>query len=425
MESRLDFLEAAQERAFPFTSESDLDELIHSMKDKKVVMLGESTHGTAEYYNWRRLITQRLIEEHDFQFVAVECDWPDAHLINDLIRHQPDRSAVEGLRQIHRWPTWMWANQEVAELIDWMRNSRGEFYGLDVYSLFTSIERVISYMESINPDLAEVVRTRYACFDPYKGDEIAYAKSLFKYPEGCREESLANLKELLQMQMSEIDENLFDAQQNARVIRNAERYYRSMLQADENSWNIRDHHMMDTLDILLHRYPKAKGIVWAHNTHIGDYRATSMKQAGYVNLGGLARERYGPDQVSLVGFGCYEGEVVASHAWAGKEEVMPIPPAREDSVEEMMASISDRLESSQLFFIFDRDAQLSPLSNTYGHRAIGVVYDPAHERASNYVPTSLAHRYDAFMFFRHTEPLHPLGAPFEKGNVPETYPLGQ
>jgi erythromycin esterase-like protein/predicted phosphoribosyltransferase len=412
---------------FKIKKNTDFHALVDAVKDKRVVMLGEATHGTAEFYEMRAEISKQLIENHGFNFIAVEGDWPDAYRLNNYIQKGTGKSARDVLKQNHRWPTWMWANEEVAKLAEWMKNQSAAFYGLDVYSLFESIEEIRNFLKEKDPKLAAEVEKHYSCFEPFEGDEISYARSLFKYPAGCKQEVLENLQKLLELRIKNItdnDDELFSSQQNARIIANAEAYYRSMVEADDHSWNVRDTHMMDTLDRLLERHGEgAKGIVWAHNTHIGDYRATDMLSAGYVNIGGLARQSYGEENVALVGFGTYQGQVTAGSAWGGPEKVMTVPPAMEESYEYYFHRAAVRSLTSQYFLLFDQTHH-PQFSKRMGHRAIGVVYDPHEERRSNYVPTELSKRYDAFVFVDTTHALKSLHTPSVRGDLPETWPTG-
>lgn len=411
----------------PIKSEDDLGLLVQSLKDKRVVMLGEASHGTEEFYHLRCEISKRLIKDHGFRFIAVEGDWPDAYRLNKYIQTGEGGSAEKVLMHNHRWPTWMWANNEIAKLAEWMKDNKAGFYGLDLYSLFQSIDEVVNYLDKNDPALAREVSRRYACFDPFASDEISYARSLIKYPPGCENEVLQNLQKLLTYRLkiwAQDGDELFSSQQNARIVANAEAYYRAMLLADGSSWNVRDGHMMDTLDRLLERSGEgAKAIVWAHNTHIGDYRATDMKDAGYVNIGGLARQSYGDDKVALVGFGTYEGEVLAGQAWGAAETVMSVPPAMPHSYEYAFhqAALSNKTKQ---FFVLLEDKNESAFTQRLGHRAIGVVYDPKHELQSNYVPTELSRRYDAFVFVDKTRALKSLHAVFVHGEFPETWPTG-
>lgn len=405
----------------------DLDILIDSIKNKRVVMLGEASHGTKEYYRLRRIITQRLIRDHAFSFVAIEGDWPDADRLNKYIKTGAGVNARQVLKQNKRWPTWMWANDEIVKLAEWMRNEGAGFYGLDMYSLFESISEVVGYMRKNSPRLALEVERRYSCFEPFGGNEIAYARSLVKFPKGCEQEVIANLRQMLELRVQDVEKNgeaLFSAIQNAYIISSAETYYRSMFAASENGWNIRDGHMMDTLDRLLENSGEgAKGIVWAHNTHIGDYRATDMEKNGYINIGGLARQSYGDENVALVGFGSYQGEVLASHAWEGPEEIMNLPPAKANSYEDYFHRVSVSKKARQYYLVLNRERS-TILSQKLGHRAVGVVYHPEQESRSNYVPTELAKRYDAFVFIDRTTALNSLHIPAVHGEFPETWPSG-
>jgi erythromycin esterase-like protein len=430
---RLTLTEEVEKRARPLRALEDLQPLIESIQNSKVVMLGEASHGTHEFYHWRKLISQELIQNHGFRFIAVEGDWPPCQQVHQFIQNGEGQNAEQVLQNFRRWPTWMWANREVLDLVQWLRfwnqdkglGQQVGFHGLDVYSLFESIDEVERLVGKVDPDLVRVLRERYACFEPSMRDEKKYIKSLLNLAEGCEKEVLENLKDLLKLRLRDgqnMREKIFDATQNARIVANAEHYYRSMIYADDESWNIRDRHMMETLDLLLQRY--GKGIVWEHNTHIGDYRATDMAAHGHVNIGGLAREEWGRENVSLVGFGTYEGSVIASHAWAGPVEAMRVPPGKPDSIEAHFHSCVSNIGSSKFYLLLDAQARQTALAQTYGHRAIGVVYDPNQERRGNYVPTSLAERYDAFVYFDRTRPLSPLQTFVDREEVPETFPSG-
>ncbi|MEK2646251.1 alpha/beta fold hydrolase [Bdellovibrio sp. BCCA] len=417
-------------RAHSIKDSHSWDDLIASVASARVVMLGEATHGTEEFYSIRRHITERLIQDHGFSFVAVEGDWPDCQKLNDYIHFDKGESAKQIMREFHRWPTWMWANDETALLIEWMKNYHASFYGLDVYSLFDSMDYVIEFAKNVDPDLAKSVQEQYACFEPFARDEKSYARYLVKFEEGCRDDVIANLRKLLRLRIGEIatkSPNLFSAQQNARIVAHAENYYRSMLFGGPDSWNVRDHHMIDTLDMLLkHNGPDSKAIVWAHNSHIGDYHATDMLQEGYVNLGGLARERFGIDQVALVGFGTFQGQVLAGPAWEGKPTVMTLPPARESSFEYFCHKVAEDLNTKRFYVVFDSEARSGNLgTRSYGHRAVGVVYSPHYElKGVNYVETVPAKRYDAFVFVDKTTALKSIPTGTSHLDLPETWPGG-
>ncbi len=373
--------EAIEKEMIGVKSESDFDRLIDSIKDTRVVMLGEASHGTEEFYEIRSLISERLIKEHGFKFIAVEGDWPDAYRLNKYIQGGEGKNAQSVLMQNHRWPTWMWANEQIGKLAEWMKAGHAGFYGLDVYSLFQSMDEVVNYLKKNDLTLAQEVQRRYACFNPFESDEIAYAKSLLKYPAGCEKEVLLNLQKILELRMHDVSQDgdeLFSSQQNAHTIVNAESYY----------------------------------------------RATDMKDAGYVNLGGLARQSYGDENVALIGFGTYHGEVLAGSGWGRPEQAMPLPAAREDSYEYHFHQAAKKHKLNQFYLLLE-DKTHSPFAHRLGHRGIGVVYDPRQESRGNYVPTELSKRYDAFIFVDKTHALKSLHAVFVRGEFPETWPSGQ
>lgn len=423
-------LREIKKAAHPVKNEGSWDTLIQTIAKSRVVMLGEATHGTAEFYSLRRMISEKLITEYGFSFIAVEGDWPDCQRLNDYIQGKSNvRTAKDIMRKFHRWPTWMWANDEVAPLIEWMQGLQVGFYGLDVYSLFDSLDYVKRYAAKLSPDVKKVVTDRYACFEPFQRNEIAYARFLTKFSEGCRREVLDVLGRVLRLRMEEIGDNaeLFNAQQNARIVADAEEYYRAMIFGGPDSWNVRDHHMMNTLEALLNRHPPgSKCIIWAHNSHIGDYHATDMLDEGYVNLGGLAREKFGMDQVSLVGFGTYQGEVLASPAWDGPELVTKLSEARPESFEFYCHKASESFQSPRFYMLFDEEVRKSILgARRYGHRAVGVVYEDLYEsHGRNYVPTTIAKRYDAFVYVDKTSALRAVPTIQDHRELPETWPGG-
>lgn len=424
-----------KKQAQPLRSVSDLGSLIEKLAAAKIVMLGESSHGTREFYEWRRVISQELITRYGFKFIAVEGDWPPCAAINRFI-HTPSEteSARALLRNFQRWPTWMWANTEMIQLTDWMKSHNAknptdqqvDFFGLDVYSLFESIDEVLKTLRKIDLGLARQAQLQYECFDSFKRNEKAYLKSLVHFSDGCEVQVLTALRDVLELRLEgPLAKEVFDAQQNARIVRNAEHYYRAMIHGDEDSWNVRDRHMMETLNSLLTQYgPEGKAIVWAHNTHIGDYRATDMLHLGQVNIGGLARQEWGASKVALLGFGTYQGKVMASHAWDGPAEVMTLPPGRSPSYESLFHQVSQDLHQNA-FFVWLKDGPIyDALSPVMDHRAVGVVYHPASERFGNYVPTSLSQRYDGFIFVDRTKALDPLPQKFMRQEIPETWPRG-
>jgi erythromycin esterase-like protein len=410
----------------------DMDALLRDIEDRPIVMLGEASHGTHEFYTWRTAISKRLIQEKGFRFIAVEGDWPDCYRINRYVKGYKD--AGDDIRQVlmdfDRWPTWMWANWEVAALAEWLREYNKDlaadkkvgFYGLDVYSLWDSMKEMLAYLEKEDPSAARSVQKAIGCFEPYEGNEQLYARySLTEH--SCRDAVVALLKEIrLKAQFLDGDREAgFNTEQNALIAVNAEKYYRSMMGFDNESWNVRDRHMMETLERLMDFHGwQAKGIVWEHNTHIGDARATGMKRAGMVNIGQLAREQYGINKVYLAGFGTYRGSVIAGDAWGALMEEMEVPEAREGSIEHRLHQESSR----NRYLLFNREDGKMEYNSSIHHRAIGVVYDPSRERLGNYVPSVMAERYDAFIFIDETKALHPLHLKPNDEKLPETYPFG-
>src|SRR4051812_39609522 len=344
-------VEGLQRLARPLAEPRDLDPLLEQIGDARFVLLGEASHGASEFYTWRTEISKRLIEERGFSFIAVEGDWPDCYRVNRYAKAMPDagRSAEDVLHAFERWPTWMWANREVVDLVEWLRDfntrragpdTRIGFYGLDVYSLWDSMRAVMEFLEREHPELAASARLAYNCFEPYAEDVQDYARATAIVPTSCEKEAIAVLREL-RANAPHFDgdgrEGYFNAEQNALVAKNAELYYRTMVRGGPASWNVRDHHMMETLDRLMeHHGPSAKAIVWEHNTHIGDARFTDMARGGMVNVGQLARQAHDREGVVLVGFGTHRGTVIASDEWGASMELMRVPTAREGSFESIM-----------------------------------------------------------------------------------------
>ncbi len=414
---------------FPLNNSKDLDQLLDDIGDRSIVMLGEASHGTHEFYTWRAAISRRLIEEKGFKFIAVEGDWPDCYAINRFVKGYKDAGEdIENvLKKFDRWPTWMWGNWEVAGLAEWMKEHNAPlsiekkvgFYGLDVYSLWDSMKAMMHYLETEDPNAASSVKKAIQCFEPFNENEQQYARFTLR-EAGCREEVLALLKEIrLKAQFLDGDREAgFNTEQNALVAVNAEKYYRSMIGFDNESWNVRDRHMMETLERLMKFHGKnAKGIVWEHNTHIGDARATGMSKAGMVNIGELGREKYGENNVYLAGFATYHGSVIAGEEWGAPMEVMEVPEAQTGSIEYRLHRQSDK----DRYILFNKEIP-EEYFEKIGHRAIGVVYDPAMEKYGNYVPSLLPQRYDALIFIDETKALHPLALHVDRRKIPETFP---
>ncbi len=417
----------------PMERDEDLAPLVRHFRDRKVVMLGESTHGTSEFYRIRDRLTRILIGLEGFSFVAFEGDWPELARLHRYVRDGKGRSARAVMQGFRRWPNWMWSNREMADFIEGLRQSdslrSAGIHGLDLYSLFESMERVLEYVKTVNPFLSNALRRRYACFDPYERDEIAYARSLRRIPEGCAAEAVANLEEVLKLRLQHLeqDEDWFDATQNARIVVNAENYYRALLNGDAASWNVRDSHMLDTLDLLIEKSERdgrgGKGVVWAHNTHVGDYRATDMEEEGYVNLGGLARKLLGESEVGLIGLGTWTGRTLAASTWGGREQSVALPPAPHGTLEACFHEAL-RIRKMRQGFVIPGPAEREALAEMIGHRAVGVVASPHQEGRSTYVPTSFSRRYDAFIFIDETTALNSLHAPIGTGLFPGTWPGG-
>jgi erythromycin esterase-like protein len=425
----IDLLRSA---SHPLNDANDLEPLMERIGDARYVLLGEASHGTSEYYRWRAKITQRLIAEKNFSFVAVEGDWPDCYRLNRYVKGYDEAGdrAVDVLYQIDRWPTWMWANWEVAAFSEWLRRFNREekrntgFYGLDVYSLWESMEEILGYLEKNDPEVVSVARRAFHCFEPYAEDVQSYAWSTTIVPEGCQNEVVDLLTEMRRRvpKYGDDPESRFDAEQNALIMVNAERYYRAMVRGGASSWNVRDTHMVETLNRLMeHHGPDAKSIIWEHNTHIGDARATDMAGSGMVNVGQLVRQQHHDEGVVLVGFGSHHGSVIAGDEWGAPMQAMPVPDARQGSWEYLFRQAGNERALLLTDDLADNDAAM----NRLGHRAIGVVYHPERERFGNYVPTVLPGRYDAFIYIEETEALHPLHIkPREAHEPPETYPWG-
>lgn len=427
-------IRAVRERALPLNDEADLDPLIDRIGDARVVLLGEASHGTSEFYTWRDRISRRLIAEKGFAFIAVEGDWPDCYTLNLYAKERDGvgSDAREVLHAFNRWPTWMWANEEVVALAEWLRGfnhgrteeGKAAFYGLDVYSLWESIDVVTRYLERVDPGLAAKARRSYGCFDPFEEDVQEYAWATAMVPTDCEEEVVSTLAELRRKGPDfrrDGPEAYFNAEQNALVARNAERYYRAMIRGGAESWNVRDRHMMETLERLMkHHGPHAKAVVWEHNTHVGDARATDMARAGMVNVGQLAREAWG-GEVAIVGFSSHRGSVIAGGEWGAPMERIDVPPAQRGSWEHVLheASPEDKLLMLEGF------DEVPGALDRRGHRAIGVVYHPEREAYGNYVPTVLPYRYDAMLYIDESHALSPLHmVPVPEHEVPETYPSG-
>lgn len=399
--------------------------------DASVVLLGEATHGTSEFYRARAAISRHLIQNCGFNILAVEADWPDAARIDRFVRHFPPTPSKE--RAFDRFPSWMWRNIEVLEFVDWLRayneqrshDDRVEFRGLDIYSLRASIGAVLHYLDRVDPGAAAEARQRYGCLTPWQSDPARYGHRAAMGGETCETAVRDQLMELLERRLeyaARDGETFFDAAQNARIVRAAEQYYRIMYEGSRESWNLRDRHMFDTLRTLVqHRGPKAKAIVWAHNSHIGNAAATSMGWEGEFNIGELCRMAYGEQLVSI-GFGTDSGTVAAASDWDSPMEVKNVRLARQDSYEYLFRragharSLTDWRNHSR--------ADLKEiLSEPRLQRAIGVVYRPDTELLSHYFKAVLGEQFDSYVWFETSRAVTPLPIGHIEGR-PETYPFG-
>ena len=411
---------------------SNYDALLERIGDATIVCIGEASHGTHEFYRERALITQRLLVEKGFQAVAVEADWPDADRVNRWVRGISDDAgatdALAGFRS--RFPTWMWRNADVLDFVGWLRDfndarpeeQRAGFYGIDLYSLFSSIEAVIQYLEEVDPDAARRARDRYSCFDHFGEEAQSYGyAAAFGAAESCQEEVVKQLTELTRRRAE--SEELFSAEQNARLVANAEEYYRSMFAGRVSSWNLRDRHMAETVDALVEHLGRkrqpARLVIWAHNSHLGDARFTEMGEQGELNVGQLMRERYG-DQTVLIGFSTYSGTVTAADDWDGPAQRKRVRPGLPGSYEEKL----HELASEPYYLLLRDDAQ--ELMGPRLQRAIGVIYRPETERLSHYFHARLPRQFDAMIHFDHTRAVEPLerGGQWRSEEPPETYPSG-
>lgn len=422
----------------------DYDALLDLIGDARLVLLGEASHGTHEFYRERARITRRLIEERGFTVVAVEADWPDAYRVNRWVRGtDDDGSPLEALDGFNRFPRWMWRNRDVLEFITTLREHNDAvtrpaekvgFYGLDLYSLFSSMEAVLQYLDEVDPEAAARARYRYSCFEHFGEDTQAYGYAAgFGVTPSCEDQAVQQLREL-QRRAAELsqrdgripEDEFFYAEQNARLVANAEEYYRTMFRGRVSSWNLRDRHMAETLEALLahfdRRGERTRAVVWEHNSHVGDARATAMGQEGEWNIGQLVRERHGEDAV-LVGFTTYAGTVTAASDWDAPAERKRVRPGLPGSYEALFHSLA---VPDFLLPIRGRADAAEALAPPRLERAIGVVYRPRTERQSHYFTARMAEQFDAVLHFDETTAVEPLDLSqgWQAGEPPETYPTG-
>ncbi|TFG77873.1 MAG: protein-L-isoaspartate(D-aspartate) O-methyltransferase [Thermodesulfobacteriales bacterium] len=418
--------------AFSTVEEASLDSLLKRIGKSRLVLIGEASHGTSEFYRMRALITKRLIEEKNFNIIAAEADWPDAARIDHYVRHR--NTPPSEWTAFARFPTWMWRNAEVREFIDWLHyynkalpyNDRTGFYGLDLYSLYNSARAVVDYLDEVDPDLAIVARSRYGCLSPWEADPAAYGHAALTGDyRDCEQNVVRMLAELQKKQMEYANhdgERFLDASQNAQLVANAERYYRIMYYGSRASWNLRDSHMFDTLlNVMTFHGENAKAVVWAHNSHIGDASATEMSTRGEHNIGQLCREKFGEESYSI-GFGTDHGTVAAASNWDAPMEVKQVRPSHPQSYE-------------RLFHLTNKPGLILPLraeqkgelytqlSKPRLERAIGVIYRPETELASHYFEAVLPRQFDEYIWIDQTKAITPISTAQLEG-VPDTYPFG-
>ena len=420
------------------------DRLLERTQKAQLVLLGEATHGTHEFYKMRAEITKRLINEQGFNAVAIEADWPDAYEVNRYVRAMDGANSVlQSLSGFRRFPHWMWRNRDVVEFLDWLRkhntgrtglDHQAGFYGLDLYSLHDSIDAVLNYLAKVDPAAARRMARWYGCFDNFGGNPRRYGyQTGMGLAPSCENDVIRALQDLrLRKEFYMLRnggasaEEYFSAEQNAVVVRNAEQYYRTMLQADVSSWNLRDRHMMDTLLSLMRHLHQTEGrakiVVWAHNSHLGNAEATQMHEQGELNLGQLVRHHFG-DRAFAVGFTTYEGTVTASSDWDGPAERKRIRPALETSYENLFHQTG----VPRFWLEFSRDETMREMMRFPRlERAIGVVYHPENERRSHYQFARLGDQFDAVIHVDRTHAVEPLEKTvhWENGEVDETYPTG-
>ncbi len=417
---------------FPSVEAADLNLLMSRIGSSRLVLLGEATHGTSEFYRMRERITRDLIVRKSFRFVAIEADWPDAARVDHYVRHF--QYSPSEWTAFARFPTWMWRNAEVRDFVSWLRKHNGAverdkrvaFRGLDLYSLYDSIRSVLNYLDEVDPDSAQVARERYGCLTPWQRDPATYGHAALSgaYP-ACESHVVRTLTDLLAKRQTYAEhdgERFLDAEQNARLIANAERYYRIMYYGSRASWNLRDSHMFETLkNLLVFHGPDSKVVVWAHNSHVGNAEATEMAARGEHNLGQLCRKAFG-EQAYLIGFGTHSGTVAAASEWNGPMEVKTVRPALPKSYEQLCHATG---LARFMLGLRGRADLCGPaaLGKERLERAIGVIYRPETERASHYFWASLPQQFDEYIWFDNTRAVTPLETAEIKG-LPDTYPFG-
>ena len=439
--------EIIQTKAVAFEKAADLSafsgKLLELIGDAQFVLIGEASHGTHEFYECRAAVTKLLIEKKMFAAVAVEADFPDAYRINRFVRGiGNDRSAEDALGDFQKFPLWMWRNTEVLSFVEWLKSyndgkdhaRQTGFYGIDLYSLHASMEAVLNYLNEIDPEAAQRARSRYSCFDHHGEDASSYGYAAsYDLSQSCEDEAVNQLLELRKRAAEYANrdgfiarDEFFFAEQNARLVKNAEEYYREMFRGRVSSWNLRDRHMSETLDALSAHLENQglsnKIVVWAHNSHLGDASATDMIRRGEWNVGQLTREKHGREKVRIIGFSTYTGAVTAATDWDDPPQVKKVRPALKNSVENLFheTGITN-------FFLNLRDEKLrDTLNEPLLERAIGVIYRPETERVSHYFEAYPAEQFDAIIHFDQTRALEPLDRipGWSPDDAPDTYPSG-
>ncbi len=408
-------MKAITDHSLPISDES-LNKMVETIGNAQIVMIGEASHGTSEFYTVRAELSKKLIEQKGFQLIAVEGDWPSSQAVNRYVKgYSADGETAKDVlkKAFHRWPTWMWANEEIANFTEWLkatnenREEKIGFYGIDLYSLFESIDEVLTFLSDHPEHQVDLdhAKKAFTCFEPYNRMPEHYALSAMHFSDACIHEVTGLLRSLRNHQdhFSSKEEEDLNVVMNALVAKNAETYYREMM-SDEKSWNTRDYHMVEAINELRKYYGEdTKIIVWEHNTHIGDASETSMKNEQLINVGQVIREQYGKENTYAIGFGTYEGTVIAADRWGDPFEIIKVPPAKLTKWEGQLHAAS--AEDKVLLF---NDENRNLFNDWIGHRAIGVVYDPAYEAYGNYVPSRIGSRYDAFIYIDQTHALHPL-----------------
>lgn len=447
MAGQLSQVVQAAAKPLPELTDPSFGQMFDSFRNYKVVLLGDGSHGTSEFYRARAEITKHLVEQHGYTMVALEADWPDAEAIDRYVRLRPGpkgRIASKGKDEpFKRFPTWMWRNREMQEFVEWMRDrnakvapeDRAGFYGLDLYSMGSSIHSVITYLDRVDPSAGKEARRRYGCLQPWVDDPASYGLASLRGLENCETKVVQMLKDILRHRLDYIadvhdGEEFHSTEQNAHVVRDAEKYYRAMYYSSASSWTLRDTHMFDTLDRLFQfKPPNSKAIIWAHNSHVGDARYTSMgERRKEINIGQLCRERYGRDNVAIIGCGTHTGTVAAAHEWDEDMEVVDVNPSRPDSWEyiahatgipRFVLDLRPGYASVDLRKAFEQERPRL-------ERFIGVIYRPDTERISHYSQAYLHDQLDAYVWFDESSAVNSLEKvqPFTPLGKEETYPFG-